>query len=159
MSAESVKLGKPPAPRLAKSLRPPAPRSTVRPSPITPTASMLSFCRSFNEVDRWVASALSKITSALSLAKLKPPRPVSGEPRSAKALACASLISKDNALGKPMALVFEADMALSKVVRSAVAPSTPAVLSCSMLIESMPLAAKLSKLAVRLAVTPLSSVS
>ena len=128
-------------------------------SPLIPTASMLSFCRSFKEVERWVAPALSKSTSALSLAKLKPPRPVSGEPRSAKALAWRSLISKERALGRPMALVLEAEIALSKVVRSAVAPSTPAVLSCSMLIESMPVAAKLSKLAVRLAVTPLSSVS
>ena len=116
---------------------------------------MLSFCRSFKEVESWVAPALSKSTSALSLAKLKAFVPL----RSAKALAWRSLISKERALGRPMALVLEAEIALSKVVRSAVAPSTPAVLSCSMLIESMPVAAKLSKLAVRLAVTPLSSVS
>ena len=107
-----------------------------------------------------MAPALSKSTSAPSLAKLKPPRPVSGEPRSAKALAWASLISKESALGKPMALVFEAEIALSKVVRSAVAPTTPAVLSCSMLIESTPAAAKLSKLLVKvLVLKPLISVS
>ena len=72
---------------------------------------MLSFCRSFKEVDKWVAPALSKITSALSVAlKLKPLM-------SAKALAWLSLTAKESVPGP--AVMFEAEIALSKVVRSA----------------------------------------
>ena len=113
-----------------------------------PTASMLSFCRSLRDVESWVAPALSKITSVLSVPlKLKRFAPV----RSAKALAWASLISKARALGKPRALLLEAESAASKVAMLAVLAVRLAALSCSRLIESMPLAAKLSKLAVRAA--------
>ena len=105
-----------------------------------PTALMLRFCRSLRDVESWVAPALSKITSVLSVPlKLK-------AFRSAKALAWVSLISKDKVL-RP-ALLLAADSAPSKAVMLSVAPSTSVVLSRSRLIESMPVAAMLSKLAV-----------
>ena len=60
-SAESVKVGKPLASRLIPLMLP-SPKSTVRLSPPTITVSMLSFCSSFKEVDRWVPSPASTKT-------------------------------------------------------------------------------------------------
>ena len=60
-SAESVKVGKPLASKLIPLMLP-SPKSTVRLSPPTITVSMLSFCSSFKEVERWVPSPASTKT-------------------------------------------------------------------------------------------------
>ena len=54
-------LGKPPIAIDCKVSPAFPPRSTVRPSPITLTASMLSFCSSLREVARWVPSPASTV--------------------------------------------------------------------------------------------------
>ena len=115
------------------------PRSTVRLSPVTLTASMLSFCSSLRDVAKWVPSPASTRTWVASSAKAKVP---SGRTLGARALACASLICRPSA--EPL-LTFAVLRALSRAKISK-SPSallvSPVVPSASTLIWSMPVLAK-----------------